>query len=56
MVSDGQHLSQGVLLPLSTGDEQGEGDFWVVQQPLVQGEHVEVDEGGEVVHPFSQTK
>ncbi len=54
MVSDGQHLPQGVL-PLSAGDEQGEGNFWEVQQLPVQGEHVEVDEGSEVVHPFGQT-
>ena len=52
MVSDGQHLPQGVLLPLPTGDEQGEGNFWVVQQLPVQGEHVEVDVGGEVVNPL----
>ena len=49
MVSDGQHFSQGVL-PLPAGDEQAEGNFWVVEQLPVQGEHVEVDEGGEVVH------
>ena len=51
MVSDGQHFSQGVL-PLPTGDEQAEGNFRVVEQLAVQGEHVEVDEGGEVVHPW----
>ena len=51
MVSDGQHFSQGVL-PLPTGDEQAEGNFRVVEQLPVQGEHVEVDEGGEVVHPW----
>ena len=51
MVSDGQHFSQGVL-PLPAGDEQAEGNFRVVEQLPVQREHVEVDEGGEVVHPL----
>ena len=51
MVSDGQHFSQGVL-PLPTGDEQAEGNFGVVQQLAVQGEHVEIDVGGEVVNSF----
>ena len=54
MVSDAQNLSQGVP-PLSAGDEQGESNLWVVQQLPIQGEHVEVDVGGEVVHPFGQT-
>ena len=51
MVSDGQHFSQGVL-SLPAGDEQAEGNFRVVEQLPVQREHVEVDEGGEVVHPL----
>lgn len=54
MVSDAQHLSQGVP-PLSAGDEQGESNLWVVQQLPVQGEHVEVDVSSEVVDPFGQT-
>lgn len=52
MVSYGQHFPQGVCLPLTAGDEQAEGNFGVVQQLAVQGEHVEIDVGGEVVNSF----
>ena len=70
MVSYSEHLPQGVL-SLSTSNEQGEADLGVVQQLPIQGEHVEVDKGGQVVHslgknfninclgnhlPFSQSK
>ena len=54
MVSYSEHLPQGVL-SLSTSNEQGEADLGVVQQLPIQGEHVEVDKGGQVVHSLGNT-
>ena len=51
MVSYSKHLPQSVL-SLSTSNEKGEADLGVVQQLPIQGEHVEVDKGGQVVHSF----
>ena len=53
MVSYSEHLPQSVL-PLSTSNEKGEADLGVVQQLPIQGEHVEVDKGGQVVHSLGK--